>query len=343
MSDSFFQEKSFEFDLLVSGSEEIVIAVHYNPDGDAIGSAMALSSFLKHIGKKVSVISPNEIPENLAFLYGPDEIAIFDSEDTEVKELVFSADLLVFVDQSSIKRTENMADFLKGVSKKKIVIDHHPDTDWTDFVWGATKIELSSTCELMFNLLINSKYIDNDIYKMPLDCARALFTGMITDTNNFSNSLYPSTFIMASKLLERGVDREEIHKNLYQSFSEERMRFMGYALYKKMVVNRELRYAYIVLTESDLNRFAFIQGDTEGFVNLPLAIEGIEMSALFTEKQDCIRVSLRSIGDVSVNDLSKRYFNGGGHERAAGGRLFIPIEEVGGYFERSISEFMNNR
>ena len=343
MSDSFFQKKSSELDFLVSGSERIIVVVHYNPDGDAIGSAMALSSFLKHLGKEVSVISPNEIPENLAFLYEADEVALFDRGEERVRKLVYRADLLIFVDQNAIKRTENMSDFLRGVSQKKIVIDHHPDTDWSDFAWGATETEVSSTCELLFNLLMNSKYICNDTSKMPLDCAQALFTGMITDTNNFSNSLYPSTLIMASKLLDRGVNRDEINKHLYQSFSEARMRFVGYALYEKMVVNKELNYAYIILTKSDLKRFEFIQGDTEGFVNMPLAIAGIDISVLFTEKEENVRVSFRSAGNMSVNDLSKRYFNGGGHERAAGGTLFIPIEEVGDYLERSIAEFMAGR
>lgn len=340
MFDSFYIEKSQEFELLLTGLTNVVIIVHYNPDGDAVGSAVALSCFLKSLGKRVIIISPNSIPDNLKFVYNKEEVLIYDADSARCEEIIDGSDLLIFVDQSSITRTEIMSDFLKSVEKKKMVIDHHPNTNWDDFFWGATNVDLSSTCELLFNLIINSKYIGNEIYRIPLPCAQALYTGMITDTNNFSNSLYPSTLMMASRLLERGIDRDMINKYLYQNFSEERMRFMGFALYDRMVVRRDIGVAYIVLKRSDLGRFNFIKGDTEGFVNLPLSIDEVEVSALFTERDGHVRVSLRSVGEISVNELSRQYFNGGGHEKAAGGKLFIPIEEVGEYFENSVESYI---
>lgn len=340
MSDAFFIRKSREFDLLVSNLSDIVIVTHYNPDGDTVGSALALSNFLRSLKKRTQVISPNFIPDNLSFIYNCEEVLIFEKDTAKSKEAIYGTDLIVFIDQSSISRTEVMSDLLRSTDKKKIVIDHHPDTDWDDFFWGVTTTEVSSTCELLYYLIKNSGYIGGDVSKIPLPCAAAMYVGMITDTNNFSNSLYPSTLTMASELLARGVDRELINRSLYQSFSEERMRFMGFALYDKMVVKKSIKSAYIVLTAEDMERFNFITGDTEGFVNLPLAIDGVEVSALFTEKNGHIRVSLRSAGELSVNDLSGRYFNGGGHAKAAGGKLFIPVSEVGEYFEKSMDSYI---
>lgn len=236
-----------------------------------------------------------------------------------------------------------MSELLRSSTAKKILIDHHPEPEreYFDLVYSST--DTSSTCELLFWLLMECSDIQNDVMKMPFLCAEALGTGMITDTNNFNNSVVSSTFEMSSLLVKRGVSLEQINKTVFGSYSENRMRLMGAVLSQDMMVLNDIKAAFIILSLERQKKFDYQIGDSDGFVNLPLLIKGIGVSALFVEKEGFVRVSLRSKGEISVNRLSNLYFNGGGHDRAAGGKLKMPINEVPAYFEKSLRDFIKNR
>ena len=321
----------------IRNAEDIILVGHVNPDGDSIGSLMGMKGFLETLGKKATAIVPNGYPDFLSFL-DPDKQVLFYSREAEkISAATAGAHLIICMDFNSLKRIDNLGSVIAGAGCEKILIDHHPGPD-TIFSLVYSYPELSSTCELVFWIIEELSGIFGR--KMPLSSAIALYTGMMTDTNNFSNSVLPSTFIMAGKLMEAGVDKEWVQKMVFGGYSQDRMRLMGYMLSQNMKIIPEHDAAVMVLTKEIKEKFNFADGDSEGFVNLALNIKSIKVSAFFTEGDEVIRVSLRSKDDFSVNRLSQGYFNGGGHERAAGGRLFMPVNEVEEYFVKSLGEFI---
>ena len=231
------------------------------------------------------------------------------------------------------------AETFTDASAAKALIDHHPQPD-TIFNIVYSYPQMSSTCELAY-------WVVKDLVEilggnMPMHSAIALYTGMMTDTNNFNNSVLPSTFRMAGELMEAGVDKEWVQKMVFGGYSADRMRLMGYMLHENMKLIPEYNAAVMVLTKAIKEKYNFSDGDSEGFVNLALNIRSVRVSALFTEDNGFLRVSLRSMDDFSVNRLSRAYFNGGGHERAAGGRLYIPVGEVEDYYIKSLGEFIES-
>lgn len=332
--------KTTSFERIVSSSHIIGIVGHFNPDGDSVGSVSGMLYYLRMLGKRAKVILPSDYPPFLAFLDKESSYMIFEKNKGEVIEYVSSCDTIICLDFNKLSRVEGLQDYIRKSTAKKILVDHHPFPEKECFDLVISQVDTSSACELLFWLLMDCRNIGGDVMKMPFDCVEALATGMLTDTNNFNNSVVSSTFEMASLLLKRGVRLDEINDKVFGSYSENRMRLMGTALSKDMTVIPELNAAYIILTAERQKEYDFQIGDSEGFVNLPLRIKGIGISALFVENKDFVRVSLRSDGIISVNSLSNLYFNGGGHDRAAGGRLFIPIEKVPEYFEKSLIEFL---
>lgn len=331
MNDFLAKEQVDFFSQLISRANEIVILGHTNPDGDAIGSVVAMSRFLKLSGKSVNVIIPNKYPDYLSFLDKNGEILVFSKCKERSSDLIFKCDLLLALDFNHLSRIDDMEGLVRECKAPKILIDHHPSpqTDFFDLV--ISKIETSSNCEILYWLFFS--LLGGDI---PLEVAEPLYVGMMTDTNNFANSVFSSTFKMASDLMEKGIDKEKLQYLVFGGFSEARMRLMGYLMSEKMVILYGLEAGYIMLSKCDQNRFGFNEGDSEGFVNIPLSIKGINISALFTEGDNYVRVSLRSKNDFSVNSMARRFFNGGGHERAAGGKLFIPFDQVENYFIESL-------
>jgi len=335
------QDKELFFKILQK-SEYVAVIGHLNPDGDSVGSATAMGRHLASIGKKFSIIFPSEPSEMLTSLYFGDSIHSFSEDSGEcakASEAIAAADLILCIDLNTIDRTDAAAPLIRASAAKKVLIDHHPspESDAFDIVFSDTG--MSSACEYLFWILMDAPTISGDILKMDFDCAKSLCAGMLTDTNNFSNSLSPSTFRMASMLLECGIDVEETGRYFFGNYSEDRLRLLGHLL-DDMYIDRELKCACIVLSRKTQMKFHFRTGDSEGFVNYGLKLAGIEVSAFFTEEKDRIRVSLRSRGNVSVNRLSRRFFNGGGHEKASGGRLNIPVTEVKKYFINSLTQFL---
>ncbi len=242
------------------------------------------------------------------------------------------------MDLNSPKRLDDLGVLMEQSNCPKVLIDHHPfPSDCFDVVYSYP--ESSSTCELAYWIIKQMISLRAKNEKISQNVAISLYTGMMTDTNNFANSVLPSTFRMAGELVTMGIDKDLLQSMVFGGYSESRMRLMGDMLLNKMSIHSDLDASVMVITNEDKQKYNFQKGDSEGFVNLPLNIKEVQVSALFTEDDGFVRVSLRSKGDFPVNKLSNMFFNGGGHQRAAGGRISIPITQVEEYFVKSLRKF----
>ena len=325
------------FAQLLENCNNVLLAGHVNPDGDSIGSLMGMKHYLQSLGKSVVPVVPNKYPQFLSFLDPDSEVLPYDERKEDVENAVSGADIIICLDFNSLKRIDALGDVIASASAPKVLVDHHPQPDAV-FDLKYSYPELSSACELVYWVVKGLVQICGGA--LPLAGGVALYTGMMTDTNNFSNSVLPSTFMMASELMQMGVDKEMVQKMVFGGYSEERMRLMGHMLSENMKMVPQYDAAYMILTKAMKERFGFRDGDSEGFVNLALNIKSVKVSAFFTEGDDFVRVSLRSKDDFSVNRLAREFFNGGGHERAAGGRLFMPVDQVEEYFIKSLGNFI---
>lgn len=333
---------------LISETEKPVIVTHMKPDGDAIGSCLALYHLLSSMGKKAQIILNDKWPSYLEFLTEkalPEDICIYKDEADSAISSIYGSDLIFCLDFNAFHRTENLEAPLATSKAKKVLIDHHLNPDRDNFDLSFSETATSSASELLYHIMMSLSSISGNAAYLPSDAATALMTGMTTDTNNFANSVYPSTLRMASSLLEAGVDRDGILMNLYNRHSENRLRLMGLMM-KDLLKITDYGVAYIVLDKKTQDAYEVAEGDTEGFVNMPLSIEKVRMSLLLKEDGNRVRVSIRSKRGTSANMCAKLYFNGGGHENAAGGRLRIPddikgIEEAASYIERYTHIYLN--
>jgi bifunctional oligoribonuclease and PAP phosphatase NrnA len=323
----------------VRSAKNIVIVTHSNPDGDAIGSALGLFHFLQSYipSTNVKVVVPNEFPSFLKWLPGVEQILIYENSKVEVETLFSNCDLCCCLDFNSLKRIDTLYPVLRSLNAPKILIDHHPQPE-NDFEITLSCVEFSSTSELIYEVITKiggKEKINNNI-------ANCLYVGIMTDTGSFSYaSNRPELYIAVSELIKQGIDAEFIHRKVYDTYSETRMRLLGYCLSNRLVVLPHLHTAYIYLSKNDLSDFGYQNGDTEGVVNYALSIQGVVLAALFTEKDDLIRISLRSKGTFNVNEFSRKYFNGGGHKNAAGGSLYSSLTEALKSFEDSVLENSN--
>ncbi len=319
---------------MLSDSECIMLVGHVNPDGDSIGSLMGMTDYLRQSDKHVMPVVPNNYPDFLKFLDPKGEIVIYNRNPQKVKDFIRRATLIICMDFNSLNRIEELGKLISASGAVKVMIDHHPQPE-PEFDIMFSDTGASSTCEFLYWIIKDI----NGGRKLSVEIANALYTGMMTDTNNFANSVRALTFKMAGELLEAGVDKEYIQMKVFGGFNELRMRLMGYMLYENMKLYPEYKAGIMILTDDQKNKFGFQDGDSEGFVNLPLSIKGMCVSALFTQEKKFVRVSLRSKGSFSVNRFAREYFNGGGHKNAAGGKIYIPITGVEEYFIKSVSEF----
>ena len=310
---------------LLSEKRKIVITTHNNPDGDAIGSSMAMFHYLKKKGHKVDAIVPNMFPQFLAWIPGSENMVVYENESVKAKSLLAEAEVIFCLDYNAIHRTGSVADILKRSPGKRILIDHHIDPETESFDYCISTVDTSSTSELVYNVidLLGDKELINK------EIAESLYAGIVTDTGSFSFSCNnKDTFEVTADLISRGVDAQKLHRLIYDTFSENRLRILGYAINDRMIVWEEYHTALIYLTKADLKKFNYQVGDTEGIVNYPLSMEKINQSILLTEKEKMIRMSFRSKGSFSVNDFVRKHFNGGGHMNAAGGKSFTSIEKT---------------
>lgn len=304
----------------LDAARRITLFGHTRPDGDAIGSAAGLALYLGTLpGKDVCCVFPDRPADNLRFLLPEDIPFLFhDSAPEACAERIAASDLLVMLDGNSFARTEVLEAQLRASGARKILIDHHvaPERDSFSLVFSVT--EISSASELTYWLLRAA-----ETGPLPRRCLEALLTGMTTDTNNFANSVYPSTFRMAADIMAEGVDRDRIIQQLYNSGRENRVRLFGHM---QAEVLRILPggAAFMILDKATQQRFDLREGESEGLVNVPLSIEKVRLSVLLKEDEGHFRVSVRSKKGTSARELAQRFFHGGGHENAAGGRLFFP-------------------
>lgn len=325
-----------KLDDIFSSKCKISLIFHSNPDGDAVGSSLGLYLLLKKLGNEVNIISPDPYPEFLQWLPSNEHIIIFKNEKERAVKTILNSETIVCLDFNKLDRIKEIGDIIIESKAKTILIDHHlnPD-DFPDIV--VTETDISSTAELLYHTLIllgYRKYIDKDI-------ATCLFAGIMTDTGAFSYGFKnPSTFEAAADMLSFGINKDEIYNKIYNNFTEDRTRLMGYCLNNKMEVLKEYSTAFISITQEEFRKFNYQTGDTEGFVNLPLSIKGINFSVLFTEQRDHIKMSFRSKGDFNTNSFAKKHFNGGGHKNASGGQLFnISMEETIEKFKSLLPEY----
>ena len=323
---------------LVKASQSVAVLTHTHPDGDALGSASAMASWLREgLGKDAAVLLPDNPGDGISFIV-PDDCPLYIGPDPEALSFLSGASLIILADANGFARTEGLADAARASKAPKILIDHHvgPCSEEFDLVFSET--EVSSASELLYWILTSVGA------RMPLDCASALMAGMTTDTNNFANSTYPSTLRMASQLLEAGVDRDLLIRRLYQSGRENRVRITGWLLTEGLKVDGPA--AWMILPREVRREFDLRDGETEGVVNMPLSIGRVKLSAFIKEEEGGIfRVSLRSKPGVSARECSQRFFHGGGHEQAAGGKIIIgedvaSREEVPGYVEQALKTFL---
>ena len=333
------QEKINALRLLVETEpQNIVILSHTNPDGHAIGSSLAWGEALRKKGHKVMCIVPNKYPYYLDWMTGISELVIFknDSEGRAIKA-VAEADMLFCLDFHTLSRLDEPLSrvIAQNSSAKRVLIDHHLNpSESFDIMFSHP--EASSTSYLVCNI-ITALWGAESISAAQ---AEVLYVGMMTDTGNFSfSNLTPALYRTIATLAETGINIPQIYNNVYNSFTEGRARLFGYTINRKMRFMRKGTVAYMSLTEDEMRRFWFQQGDSEGFVNYPLTVKKMRMSAIFIEHKDFIRVSLRSRGAVDVNLFAGRYFEGGGHHNAAGGKSFVSMEETIARFEAAVEEF----
>lgn len=320
---------------LLEEKSDVLITTHYNPDGDAIGSSLALYHFLSSRGIKSKVLIPNELPSFLQWMPGVKDAYIYVVDPEKCDALIASADLIFCMDYNGLGRVKLFTDQLRAASATRILIDHHVQPE-NEFDLTFSEISVSSTSELLYQI-IDEAGLKNEITKEMAEC---FFVGIMTDTGSFSFACNrPETFEIAANLIRTGMDVERVHRMVYDTYSESRMRLLGHCLSSNMKVLPEFATAYIWLTKEDLEKYDYQQGDTEGVVNYALSIQNVAVAALFTERGDRVRVSLRSKGEFSVNEFARAHFNGGGHRNAAGGDIFLNMAETLKLFESLLPEY----
>jgi phosphoesterase RecJ-like protein len=332
-----FGKYTKELKKLVDEASHILLICHINPDGDAIGAMLALRKWIIARGKDASMISPNALQKFLLWMKDIDRVVDFHHNVETGTRLIKEADLVIMVDFNSASRMGKAEQLVMSSTATKIMIDHHPDPgDFADMV--ISDVNMSSTSELVYNLVntMEGKEFDDSEF------ITAIYVGIITDTGNFEHGYYSGdTMRLVGHLLDKGVDKERIFNHIFSNFSADRMRLKGFALNSRMVVNNDLHTAYIWLTREDLEKHRHEKGDTEGFANMLLTMNGIVLSVLFVERTGFVKMSLRSKGTFNANELSRQCFNGGGHRNAAGGEMKGTIEDVVKHFEKTLPSFRN--
>jgi len=316
----------------IENAENIVIITHVGPDGDAMGASLGLWHFLMTIEKVPQVIVPTPFPNFLAWMPGADKTLVYKFDKEKADEYIQKADLIFVLDFNSTSRMDKMAEAVLASKARKVMIDHHLQPEnFTNIIISYP--EISSTSELIFRLICRMGHFSD----INLGCAECIYTGMMTDTGGFTyNSNHEEIYSIIYELIKLGVDKDDIYRKVYNTFSADRMRLMGYCLYKKMKIYPEYQAALITLTQRELHEFKYDNGDAEGFVNIPLSIEGINFSVFMREDPGKIKVSLRSQGSFPTNKFASEIFGGGGHLNASGGESYTTLDEAVRKFEEAL-------
>lgn len=316
-------------------AETIVITNHKNPDGDAMGAALALYHFLRKWGFPAHVVVPNEYAKFLKWLPGNDEVLTYDGHPEKCAGLLEKADVIFALDYNDVRRSGRLSEHIENASGNTVLIDHHENpTDFADLVFSDPRS--CATAELIYELVEELGRLD----LLDVQSATCIYTGLVTDTGSFRFAATTAkTHNIVAHLLEIGVKHELVHRNLYDNKSEILLKMRGHVLSNNLVVLTEYKTAYISLSSAEQEKYNTKPGDTEGLVNEALGIEGVVMSAFFKEDDDLIKISFRSVGEFPVNTLSSRHFDGGGHTNAAGGNSKQSMEETIARFKSILPEF----
>jgi phosphoesterase RecJ-like protein len=318
---------------LLNTPRKIFITTHHKPDGDAIGSMLALSHYLTKKGHTVSAVSPSELPEFLMWLPGTGDLYNYEAEAKVSLAALKEADLIFGLDFNDYSRTKTLTQALEQSTQPKILIDHHmfPGPVWD---YGMSIPEKSSTCEMVYDFI----NLNNDNGLIDTDIATCIYTGALTDTGSFR---FPITSAavheMVADLKRKGLNHSRVHDEVFDSWSHRRMQFLGYVLMDKMEIFPKLNAGLIGISRQDLKNFDVSPGDTEGLVNYPLSISNIRFSTMITEREE-VRLSFRSKGDFDVNSFAREYFNGGGHFNASGGKSNLSFSETVARFKQILSD-----
>ncbi len=320
---------------LLAIPKKIAIIPHRSPDGDAMGSTLALYHFLLKGNHQPTVIAPNEFPEFLAWLPGSEKVLIFENEKEKTTQLLQECDLIFTLDFNALHRVGEMEKILIQMKAPFIMIDHHQSPDnYAAFTYSDT--QFGSTCEMIYNFIsfLNQKeHLDKTI-------ATCIYTGILTDSGSFR---FPkttgTTHRIIAELIDLGVENTKIPMLLFDNNSYHSLQLLGRAL-QNMVVVPEQKTAYISLSQKELDQFQYVKGDTEGIVNYGLTIKGIDFAAIFIEhkEENIIKISFRSQGDFDVNQFARNHFNGGGHINAAGGKSYLSLKDTVSKFKELINE-----
>lgn len=302
---------------LLAHPRQIFITTHHKPDADALGSSLGLAGYLRKKGHSVTVVTPSDYPDFLAWMPGNEEVVVYEPRhnDAQVRDIIARAEVLFCLDFSCLGRINDLGDYVREAKGTKVLIDHHQEPeDFAQLDYSNPKA--AATAELVFEVIRDLG--DQDLIDTGI--GECLYAGIMTDTGSFR---HPSTsrnvHLIIAELLSAGINLSDVHRRIYDSHSEERLRFLGFVLKDKLTVLREYNTAYIAITADELRQYNSKTGDTEGLVNFALSIEGIVFAAILIDRVQAVKISFRSVGDFSVSEFSRRNFNGGGHHNAAGG------------------------
>ncbi|MBT9393511.1 DHH family phosphoesterase [Hymenobacter sp. NST-14] len=306
-----------ELNELLAQPRQIFITTHHKPDADALGSSLGLAGYLRKKGHSVTVVTPSDYPDFLAWMPGNDEVVVYEprQNDAQVRDIISRAEVLFCLDFSCLGRISELGEYVRQAPGTKVLIDHHQEPE--DFAQlDFSNPKAAATAELVFEVirdLGDQELIDTGI-------GECLYAGIMTDTGSFR---HPSTsrnvHLIIAELLNAGINLSDVHRRIYDSHSEERLRFLGFVLKDKLTVLREYNTAYIAITAEELRQYHSKTGDTEGLVNFALSIEGIVFAAILIDRTQAVKISFRSVGSFSVSEFSRQNFSGGGHHNAAGG------------------------
>ena len=322
----------------LQNARKVVVIGHRGPDGDALGSSLGWAEYLKGLGKSVIVVMPNPFPDFLRWIPNSEKVVFYDHKRDYARHLIEGTDLICMLDFNSLHRLQDMGDDVANSKADKLMIDHHLDPDRSCAQMLISHPEMSSTSELIFRLVYQLGGYEN----MTKQGASALYCGMMTDTGGFTyNSNDPEIYSIISKLLEKGIDKDKIYRNVFNTYSASRLRLQGYILYEKLKFYADTKASIFTLTRDEMQKFHFIRGDAEGLVNMPLQVKGMRLSISLREdtEKDVVRVSLRSVDDFPCNKMAEDFFHGGGHLNASGGELPFPLDDAVKTTERAIDAY----
>jgi bifunctional oligoribonuclease and PAP phosphatase NrnA len=331
---SLIMEFSNELKQLIKVPQNVAIFSHRNPDGDAIGSSLAMRHYLEQYGHTVHVIFPSEFPEEFEALPGSGDILIWDIHTEESKQVLQRKNFFIFLDFNSLSRIDRVGEFIKELPGTRLMIDHHlyPDPI-ADYMFSEP--EASSTCEMVYQFISGM----GDVLKINPTVGKCIYTGLVTDTGSFRHATNPTLFRIVADLVERGTDDASVMDMVFNSQKERHLRLLGHCLNNRLEIFPEYRTALIWLSKRDYEIFGIQRGDTEGIVNHLLTMKDIRLAAFIHNQPTIVKLSLRSKGDLDVQEICKKHFNGGGHKNASGAHTYDSLKATIDKFKAILPEY----